>query len=95
MPLHVLVFHKLRFFKIRIMKQSFKARNKKRPHTYAVLIFHCGRHNGFDPSPSTLSACVHFCLNPPPPSRLCGRHKWMAHNLALSSASGFMAEFTT
>jgi len=29
-----------------------------------VLIFHCGRHNSFDPS--LLSTCVQFWLNPPP-----------------------------
>ena len=35
-----------------------------------VSIFYCGRHNGFDPSPSTSDWA--------PLPRLCGRHKWMA-----------------
>ena len=50
------------------MKQSFTARNKK--ITCSVDFFYCGRHNGFDPSPSTSDWA--------PLPRLCGRHKWMA-----------------
>ena len=69
---HVFVFHNRHIF-LKSMSQNshLELETIKSVSLMQYRFFHCGCHNGFDPSPSP---CIHFWLNPLP--CLCGRHNW-------------------
>ena len=61
---HVFVFHNRHIF-LKSMSQNshLELETIKSVSLMQYRFFHCGCHNGFDPSPSP---CIHFWLNPPP-----------------------------